>query len=49
MTVGEKIQMLRKQLGMSQEALGQKVLVSRQTISLALLYKNDISSFGHGK
>jgi len=34
MTVGEKIQMLRKQLGMSQDELGQKLLVSRQTISL---------------
>ena len=34
MTVGEKIQMYRKQLDMSQEELGQKLLVSRQTISL---------------
>ncbi len=34
MTVGEKIQTHRKQLGMSQEELGQKLLVSRQTISL---------------
>ena len=34
MTVGEKIQMYRKQLEMSQEELGQKLLVSRQTISL---------------
>ena len=34
MTVGEKIQTYRKQLGMSQEELGQKLLVSRQTISL---------------
>ena len=34
MMVGEKIQMYRKQLGMSQEELGQKLLVSRQTISL---------------
>lgn len=34
MTVGEKIQNLRKKLGMSQEELGQKLLVSRQTISL---------------
>ena len=34
MTVGEKIQMYRKQLDLSQEELGQKLLVSRQTISL---------------
>lgn len=34
MTVGQKIQMYRKQLKMSQEELGQKLLVSRQTISL---------------
>ena len=34
MTVGERIQMYRKQLGFSQEELGQKLLVSRQTISL---------------
>ena len=34
MTIGEKIQKYRKQLGMSQEELGQKLLVSRQTISL---------------
>ena len=34
MTVGEKIQAYRKRLGMSQEELGQKLLVSRQTISL---------------
>lgn len=34
MIVGEKIQMYRKQLKMSQEELGQKLLVSRQTISL---------------
>jgi len=34
MTVGERIQMYRKQLGFSQEELGQKMLVSRQTISL---------------
>ncbi len=34
MTVGEKIQMYRKQLNLSQEELGQKLLVSRQTISL---------------
>ena len=33
MTVGEKIQLYRKNLGMSQEDLGQKLLVSRQTIS----------------
>ena len=34
MTVGEKIQAYRKRFGMSQEELGQKLLVSRQTISL---------------
>ena len=34
MTVGEKIQMYRKQHKMSQEELGQKMRVSRQTISL---------------
>lgn len=34
MTLGEKIQIYRKQLGMSQEELGQKMFVSRQTISL---------------
>ena len=34
MTVGEKIQMYRKQLGMSQEELGQRLSVSRQTVSL---------------
>ena len=34
MTVGEKIQVRRKELKMSQEELGQKLLVSRQTISL---------------
>ncbi len=34
MTVGEKIQKYRKKLGLSQEELGQKLLVSRQTISL---------------
>ena len=34
MTVGEKIQMYRKQFDLSQEELGQKLLVSRQTISL---------------
>lgn len=34
MTVGERIQMHRKQSGMSQEELGQKLHVSRQTISL---------------
>lgn len=33
MTVGEKIQTYRKALGMSQEELGQRLLVSRQTIS----------------
>ena len=34
MTVGERIQKYRKNLGMSQEELGQKLMVSRQTISL---------------
>lgn len=34
MTVGEKIQFYRKQIGLSQEELGQKMLVSRQTVSL---------------
>jgi len=34
MTVGEKIQKHRKNLGLSQEELGQRLLVSRQTISL---------------
>ena len=34
MMFGEKIQMYRKQLKMSQEELAQKLLVSRQTISL---------------
>lgn len=34
MTVGEKIQKYRKDLGLSQEELGQKLLVSRQTVSL---------------
>lgn len=34
MTVGEKIQKYRKTLGMSQEDLGQKLHLSRQTISL---------------
>lgn len=34
MTVGERIQKHRKALGLSQEELGQKLLVSRQTISL---------------
>ncbi len=34
MTVGEKIQKYRKNLSLSQEELGQKLLVSRQTISL---------------
>ena len=32
MTIGEKIQFYRKQSGLSQEALGQKLLVSRQSI-----------------
>ena len=34
MTVGEKIQKYRKDLNLSQEELGKKLLVSRQTISL---------------
>ncbi len=34
MTIGERIQLCRKQLELSQEDLGQKLLVSRQTISL---------------
>lgn len=34
MSVGEKIQTHRKRLGLSQDELGQKLLVSRQTISL---------------
>ena len=34
MTVGEKIQYYRKKSGLSQEELGQKLLVSRQTVSL---------------
>jgi transcriptional regulator with XRE-family HTH domain len=34
MTIGETIQKYRKELEMSQEELGQKLLVSRQTISL---------------
>lgn len=34
MTVGEKIQFHRKNLGLSQDELGQRMLVSRQTISL---------------
>ena len=32
MTLGEKIQKLRKQQGLSQEALAEKVTVTRQTI-----------------
>ena len=34
MTVGEKIQFYRKKIGLSQEDLGKKLLVSRQTVSL---------------
>ena len=34
MTIGEKIQKYRKDLGLSQEELGQKLIVSRQTLSL---------------
>ncbi len=33
MAIGEKIQKLRKQRGLSQEALAEKVTVTRQTIS----------------
>ena len=33
MTLGEKIQKLRKQNGFSQEELAEKVTVTRQTIS----------------
>ncbi len=38
MSVGEKIQFYRKELGLSQEELGKKLLVSRQTVSL---WEND--------
>ena len=34
MSVGKKIQAYRKQFNFSQEELGQKLLVSRQTVSL---------------
>ncbi len=34
MTIGEKIQFYRKKIGLSQEELGQKMFVSRQTVSL---------------
>ncbi len=34
MTVGERIQAYRKEVGLSQEELGQRLLVSRQTVSL---------------
>lgn len=34
MTIGEKIQYYRKSAGLSQEELGQKLLLSRQTVSL---------------
>lgn len=33
MTIGNRIQQLRKNLGLSQEELGQRLLVSRQTVS----------------
>ncbi len=33
MNIGENIQKLRKEMGLSQEELGQKILVSRQTVS----------------
>ena len=33
MTIGERIQQYRKDLGMSQEELGQNLFVSRQTVS----------------
>ena len=38
MTIGERIQVLRKNLGLSQDELGQRLLVSRQTVSL---WEND--------
>lgn len=38
MTIGERIQFYRKQSGLSQEELSQKLLVSRQTVSL---WEND--------
>ena len=38
MSVGERIQYYRKKLGLSQEELGQRLLVSRQTVSL---WEND--------
>ena len=38
MTVGQRIQHYRKLQGLSQEELGQKLLVSRQTVSL---WEND--------
>jgi len=34
MTIGERLQQHRKDLGLSQEELGQRLLVSRQTVSL---------------
>lgn len=34
MTIGEKLQYYRKKSGLSQEELGQRLLVSRQTVSL---------------
>ena len=34
MTMGENIQKYRKERGLSQEELGNKLLVSRQTVSL---------------
>ena len=33
MTLGEKIQRLRKETGLSQEALAEKINVTRQTVS----------------
>ena len=44
MTLGEKIQKLRKQRGLSQEALAEKVTVTRQTISKWELGTSDPST-----
>ena len=43
MTLGEKIQKLRKQQGLSQEALAEKVTVTRQTISKWELGQSPVS------
>lgn len=45
MTVGEKIQKYRKDLDLSQEELGQKLLVSRQTINQPSLHPLFLSRF----